>query len=460
MENLNPVHYLSKRSDCNLLRKFMAIIILSLNLTSAKQIFSGGYEWAGLGAKALGKGGAFIGEVSDWTAIYWNPAGLLQLSKFGAGFSLVNNNTLMYDGNSFRNFDTPSTFDPLTETYRYDPQNLQDLDQNDVFARVYYTEPDRFDLKDNKVRSINPNIGLHYNTEKWAIGVGAYIPIGNITELEDRINDTQIGSEIQGIYKNLFYIRVITANFAYRITDFFYLGVGINILHMNLETEIEKFYKAPLYLPQELQQLNYSLKSTYEVSGDDYEGAIGFLLKLNPNFQIGGIYRTGATLKLKGRSDYIPGGSLTLGSSSESSDVTQSFPMPSTYGVGAFYRLNEDLSANIDFYRTSWSGFKADIDFEHEGEALQDRSTNFGWKNSIRLRFGIEYEYTEKLTLRAGTSYDQTAIQDRHYSLTFLVTPDIIGYITGIGYRITNSILLDAAVSYANSSTIVEGVKY
>jgi len=44
-------------------------------------------------------GGAFIGVADDWTAIYWNPAGLTQLKGHGMGFSLEYLHAAAHDSN-------------------------------------------------------------------------------------------------------------------------------------------------------------------------------------------------------------------------------------------------------------------------------------------------------------------------------------------------------------------------
>ncbi|MBT5448728.1 MAG: hypothetical protein HOK90_06005, partial [Gemmatimonadetes bacterium] len=38
-------------------------------------------NFAGVGVRAMGMGGAFAGVADDFTAIYWNPAGLAQMSN-------------------------------------------------------------------------------------------------------------------------------------------------------------------------------------------------------------------------------------------------------------------------------------------------------------------------------------------------------------------------------------------
>jgi long-subunit fatty acid transport protein len=56
----------------------------------------------GVGARALGMGGAYNGVASDYSAIYWNPAGLTQMTRaeFSAGLSYLNTND---DGTFFGN---------------------------------------------------------------------------------------------------------------------------------------------------------------------------------------------------------------------------------------------------------------------------------------------------------------------------------------------------------------------
>jgi long-subunit fatty acid transport protein len=48
----------------------------------------------GVGARAVGLGGAYTGVASDYSAIYWNPAGLAQMTRaeFSAGLSYLNTN--------------------------------------------------------------------------------------------------------------------------------------------------------------------------------------------------------------------------------------------------------------------------------------------------------------------------------------------------------------------------------
>jgi hypothetical protein len=75
-------------------KSFLIVSVVFLSFTSrlCADTGDGGYAGAflqlGLGARALGMGGAFVGVADDATAGFWNPAGLVQIQKrtFGASF--------------------------------------------------------------------------------------------------------------------------------------------------------------------------------------------------------------------------------------------------------------------------------------------------------------------------------------------------------------------------------------
>ncbi len=66
-----------------------------------------GMSGIGIGARALGMGGAYTGVASDYSALYWNPAGLAQATygEFSAGLSYQSND----DKGTFYSQQTPFT---------------------------------------------------------------------------------------------------------------------------------------------------------------------------------------------------------------------------------------------------------------------------------------------------------------------------------------------------------------
>ena len=57
------------------------LLLLTLTAPSAASKYAGEFLSMGVGARALGMGGAFVALANDASATYWNPAGLVQLDQ-------------------------------------------------------------------------------------------------------------------------------------------------------------------------------------------------------------------------------------------------------------------------------------------------------------------------------------------------------------------------------------------
>src|SRR5262249_46696775 len=134
-----------KRIPC-----FLAIAFGSSGIGRA-----GGFEAPGVGARALAMGGAFVGLADDWTATYWNPAGLAQLGKAGVGLEVNTLNTTEVDGNSVANPSLPFT--------------RANVEQGDVFFNAG-TEPSRWNTTSSHMLIGIPATGAYY---RWGDWVGA-----------------------------------------------------------------------------------------------------------------------------------------------------------------------------------------------------------------------------------------------------------------------------------------------
>ena len=64
---------------------FLLVILLSSSL------FASGVGLTGIGARATALGGNFRGIADDWSAMYWNPAGITQIEgmQFGGGLEVL-----------------------------------------------------------------------------------------------------------------------------------------------------------------------------------------------------------------------------------------------------------------------------------------------------------------------------------------------------------------------------------
>jgi len=105
-------------------------------------------------------------------------------------------------------------------------------------------------------------------------------------------------------------------------------------------------------------------------------------------------------------------------------------PLPLVARAGIAARLATHVRGELDVNYTRWSSFQSlDINFVNEyyllqtpGAYLYDVHVANDWHDSWTVRLGVEAEPFERpLALRAGLVFDQSPIDDRHFSV---LTPD------------------------------------
>src|SRR5437016_1140920 len=131
-------------------RYFLLFILVS------KTVLGGGFETPGVGAKALSMGGAYVGLADDWTATFWNPAGLGQIKRteIGQTIKFIHAHTL--DGNSLAN-----PFPPFTQG---------NIERGDSFLNLG-GEPTHFNEMKSDMFIPIPAFGA---VRRWGRWVGAF----------------------------------------------------------------------------------------------------------------------------------------------------------------------------------------------------------------------------------------------------------------------------------------------
>ena len=139
----------------------------------------------GIGARSMGMGGASLGLADDFTALYWNPAGLAQIQKFEL-FTSLSHNTTTTDS-FFTNDETIGT-----SRSRLRPNSIGIVypfytQQGGLAIAFGYNRAQNFDYQ-TKIQGIGPNSGDVYSgllvneTNRnsggigiWSFGGGVYI---------------------------------------------------------------------------------------------------------------------------------------------------------------------------------------------------------------------------------------------------------------------------------------------
>jgi long-chain fatty acid transport protein len=406
---------------------------LALILAAPQSAKAGGYEWGGLGSRAQAMGGAFIGLADDWTAIYWNPAGLSQLRGAGAGFDFSSPHIEIKDGDSVAN-------SPIAE--------MDTRFQRDVFGQYIPAEETHFDKEKVKYDFYIPaGAAGHWQYAGWNMAAGYYIPAGYYIDWDDSI-PYGAGTLTADLFQEL---SVVAVNFslAKQINDALALGAGLDVLYGDVDYEANKVAAGSL-----ISDYSYSFDSSSDGTG--YEGVFGGLYRINEKLSLGAVYRTGATIDLEGRART----SLTLTSLAETSGFVQKFRHPATYGLGVAYRQATNLIFTGDWQRTNWSEFDIDVEYDTPGTALINQDYSADWRDSNRFRTGVEWRPVLRWALRAGYFFDESPLPDKSVSLSNIVGVDRHNVTLGAGYEWCDSWFVDLVLHHGWGDRRVDGVNY
>jgi long-chain fatty acid transport protein len=396
--------------------------LISIHIMVVQASWSGGFEGPGLGARATGMGGAFIGVADDWTAIYWNPAGLAQLRGTGVGTSTEYLQIHAHDSNGLVN--------PLP------PIGSANILRQDAFLQLG-GEPLAFHGQDSRSVTFLPSVGFYTRWNGFVLAGGSYVPLGSSFEVADH---SVPGYDVS--FKSRAYI--ITHNFsvATQASRWIQLGAGVNAVQAHAERFANK--TAPVE--------EFSSSSSAGALG--VQGVFGVLVKLHDTFHVGGVYRTGHDLNMRGESSVqdslfplpVPGLGVLQ---NESSRYNQKLRDPTTYGLGLAFWILPELTLTADWQRTQWSAMRVDIQFDQPGIILQNQQMDPGWSSTNRYRFGVEWRPSHAWSVRAGYFRDPRAVSFQSEALTQIIDADQRYYTAGLGYQKGHwRVNLDSQYSY------------
>ena len=132
----------------------------------------------GVGARAMGMGGASLGLADDFTALYWNPAGMAQIQKFEM-FSSLSHNTAIADtyftGDAVKTATSRSQMRLNSIGFVYPFQARQG-----GWAIAFgYNRPQNFDYQ-TAIQGIDPSSGTEFSglavneTDVYSGGIGIW----------------------------------------------------------------------------------------------------------------------------------------------------------------------------------------------------------------------------------------------------------------------------------------------
>ncbi|MBI2877265.1 MAG: outer membrane protein transport protein [Candidatus Tectomicrobia bacterium] len=402
---------------------FGFVIELLLLLLPSGAVEGGGYYFYGLGNKAGSMGYSFIGLADDPSAIYWNPAGLVQMREreVGGGF------WLMYEY-AYRDNNSVANKDPRQQPL--DPR------EGDFFFRVRPAEPSRF--RNNEVIPPLANmadLAGHWEWKGFHFGAGYYVPIGTSLDWRDDVHPQD--ARMDGRMHNLFFLAVNNVSVARELLPGLSLGMGFNFLWGKMNQDLHK-----AWLDLKDPRNNYSYDMEMNAWGRGVEGVFGVLYRPTSFFQIGGVYRTGGIMNFRGRATghhTVLNGMAGGRPRQEGADFIWKLNHPPTWGMGLALRPHRKLLLTLDWQHISWT--KADLRFHFRKRSSPsilfrnniDMDTD--WEEEDNFNVGLQYQMNDRWQFRMGYGAIHGPTSGDHVGIGTLIVVDNVPTLTfGVNY--------------------------
>lgn len=388
-------------------------IIASLSVLSSLAL-ANGLNLNSLGSRALAMGGAFVGLADDFSAIYWNPAGIAQFDRQYFGFygtDIIPSGTYRFDM-TIPGLGSVPMVNAATETKHY----LAGL------AAFYYP--------------INENL---------VAGLGVYVPSG----LGSRWDGADFSAiSMGGAYEWMSRIGMVTISpaIAYKINEQVYVGAALNINHAMFDV---KTHAGDQELGINLGQYDESL------SGWGYGATFGILVKPSEMVSMGAAVRTKAKMKFSGDITIdnlsvlglIPGTPLFGATIPNTTSAEREVSWPWWLAGGVAVIPVENLTVTADLQWTQWSEIDI-MESEYDDplwSLLVDTERKMHWDDALQIRFGAEYRINT-VALRAGYYWDPSPAPDRTMNV-LLPNYDFSAITFGLGYNL-NGLQIDIGFEY------------
>ncbi len=387
----------------------MKKLLLSVLFTLVTLVtYAGGYRVSVQGQRAMAMGHTGVAVVNSAELVFFNPAGLVYLEDklaISAGASGVFTNVIF---------------------------------QNEEFGHSNETD---------SYVGTPFNFYASYKINDWmSAGLGVYTPYGSVVTWS---KDWAGSHLVNNIELAAIYIQPVIS---FKLSDYFSIGGGpiysIGSVRFN-----RNFNKTLTDIDG-----NRSNISIEDSGVGSWGWSVGAMFNPMEDLRLGFNYRSKIIVKSeKGTATFsnFPDSSL-IPFSNENGSFKAELPMPAELSIGLSYQFCDKWLFAFEFNRQFWDVYeKLDIDFG--GGRISHNPRNY--KSSSAYRFGLQYEATSKISLRAGFYIDETPVRSGYYAPE---TPrnDSQGYTAGFSYAITPKLAIDASFFYLRLEQIDESYDY
>ncbi|MBV6421737.1 MAG: 47 kDa outer membrane protein [Ignavibacteriaceae bacterium] len=360
------------------MKKYLYTILIGL---FAEVNLAGGFQINEHGAKAMGLGGAFTAIANDASAIYWNSAGMTQLS--GTNFLL--GSALIAPSSSFRGV-SPAVDISRMKSQAFFPSHL------------FIT---------------------HSFNESFSAGLGLTTPFGLGTHWSNGWIGRYLALETE---LKTFWVPI---TFAYSPVENLSIGAGF----------IYSF--ADVLITRNNSQAPFAGDAYVELEGSDnfaYGYTFSLMYKPIKDFSIGASFRSEVEYEFEGTATVTGAEQLQEIDAFPGGDVTAKLTTPMNIVGGIAYQVIPQLRLSADFQWIAWSSYDSlNVDFVNP--EYEDSKSNRSYKDTYIIRFGAQYDISDKVSLLGGVYFDKMPVDPDYVSPT-LPDSDRLGLSIGADAKI------------------------
>lgn len=412
----------------------------------------------GIGARAIGMGGAYIGVSDDYAAVYWNPAGVAQIRRmeFNLGFSHNSAKTEAEYLNSLQSatasytrlnslgfvFPVPTYRGSLVFAFGY--QKVRDYDDNGEIAALYrgqhpayldytfqYSIYDRFHPNKPDTMFVTDISDSLYQTKSFlSEGSRDIFSLSGAIEVQENFFIGGSLNFIGGKNERFFEFK---EEDKYNIYDYWYTQTIGETTYYNIS---------------DLNYWNYTQTLNSDISA--VNAKIGFLYRSGKRLRIGATLTTPTTFTVKEKWSWAQKEQYEydnlLYDDGDNGEYKYRYREPYSFGFGASYKMfNLMVAGDVEFKDWSQTKFLDDPPISGMNEAQVNYNIKRQMKQVLRYRLGAEYFVPYINTrIRAGYFHDPSPYADEN------LRPQRDYYSAGLSFLLDKQMMLDLA--YVQSS--------
>ena len=271
--------------------------------------------------------------------------------------------------------------------------------------------------------------------DKVAIGAGMNVNFGLKSEYDNKYNGGVFGGTTDLTALNL------NLSGSYRITEGFSAGLGLNAIYAQAKIERRAGVLAN-FMPVKEDTI---LTQLQDKAAWSFAWNTGAMYQFNENHRIGLAYHSKVDV------DFTDRTATSVQANRYGEEGGLKLNLPDYVEFSGFHQFCVFFGLVLCFFFSHWSRLK-NLYASYHSDGKEAFHKKMYYRNSSRIALGGTYNVDDKLTLRAGIAYDQSAATS-HASAAIPDT-DRMWYSLGATYKFTPNLSVDLGYAYLKGKKI------